>query len=329
MRDGFVSLTRPTFTPSPSTESVQLSIGARGGAVGDAAPLPLDDIDLSAMPHWLIGLFGGLLAFGFVIAIALWLVQFPPKQRRTGLSVAGMSRWMKLSKGGKGRGYQHLRGHAEEEDSRLPVPPKDDSTATGNSAGGKARQRKPLSIDTSQAYAGLGIAIPNSNNRKAEAGSSTRLAPTPRPRRRSYDEERLTYRADPPVSPARWAWEALTAPIPSISAFSPSVTTAPKSALDGRRLHGGFNRELSLEKGTYTPPHLAVEGQDWRTPSPYAEVIERSMAKRASGFFEKVGVSIEAAAGKFGRMLSEQVDRGQQEEGLLLPVMDSDREVAT
>jgi len=147
-------------------------------------------------------------------------------------------------------------------------------------------------------------------------------------RSRSYDEERLQHREPPPLSPVRFAWEALTAPIPSIAGFSALLGGSGRGGRSGARsmsmMSGlGYERETEVEGGRNSPCFGSkVETDVFRTPAKVAVPGIRS-----ANVFGRIGESVERAAATLGGLLSDTMD-GSAEQGLLLPVRDSERERA-
>ncbi|KAK4565712.1 mRNA splicing protein [Recurvomyces mirabilis] len=255
--------------------------------------------DASPIPNWAIGLLGGLLSFGVVLAVLLYLINFPPRLA-----------WL------RNRGW--LRSHHR----YTRVFPHDDiemsdsiATATTSAAEkqGKPRKRNKLSIDTSTTYQCLGIAVPGKNASPA--------VDVTHERRQSYDEEKRAPRSQRPMSPTRFAWEAVTAPIPSIRAFTPLVHLRhPKSSRLAKEYDTSYGAPEELESGSYTPSTMSTYG------TPLAPAVTSPVQLLKDGnVFERLGERIEHAADRLGRILSAQVE-GDPEEGLLLPVQVHERE---
>ncbi|KAK5137763.1 hypothetical protein LTR08_007335 [Meristemomyces frigidus] len=273
--------------------------------------------DFPAMPEWLVGLMAGLLAFGFVVAVVLYLANFPPS-----LSWVHSLRKRKLRRYGYtalGDGEDDSDGHRRSKSATVTDSSSGESGAATSSAGkGLARRRKNLSIDTSAHYFGLGIALPGDH----EAAQ--------RKRRRSYDEEATQLRhLKPTPSAVRTAWEAVTAPLPSASVFahniSATLTGGPRTAaVDGNytRLGNG-----DLEEGV--AEGLRSDATDYAT-SPYKRAVQDPLygpetRAEMDGFLGKLGSGVEHVAGRLTKALHDRVDGA--EDGLLLSVKDCEREV--
>ncbi|TKA69689.1 hypothetical protein B0A55_07850 [Friedmanniomyces simplex] len=295
--------------------------------------------ELPVMPAWIIGLLAGLLSFGLIVAVALYLANFPPEWAWL-RSIQAPSRqrtskgYTKLSEKDEDeshepRGCKTPNLHSPEPTTGLGISYASSSTAKGG-GGLAARRRKNLSVDTSATYGGLHIAMPGSAyydevNAKRREQQVRQQQQQRRRRRSSYDEEKLLHREPPPLSPARFAWEALTAPIPGIATFS-AIFGGGSGGGGGRKSSGDgglryYEREPELKSGTYTPGSaLATDTEAFGTPAE-ASVPE----SRGANVFHRIGESVEHAAAKLGKVLSDVVD-GNAEEGLFLPVRDSERE---
>ena len=267
--------------------------------------------DLPVLPVWVVGVLTGMLSFGLVVAVVLYLANFPPNSEWLASASANFRR--------KKRGYVKVNvidHDAEEKEARRQRAGERSfasATATGAIA---SRRRQNLSINTSQRYAGLGIALPG-NTLSAATPRITEL------RRQSYDDENLRSREAPPMSPARFAWEALTAPIQSLSVFTPfgmhpTVGAGHRSAMYPGQ---GYKFDSELEDGTFSPSS-EVDTEVYATPANFATVEQGPLTKN---FFHCVGESVEHAAEKMARVLSDEV-RKDPEDGLLLPVRDGERE---
>ncbi|TKA66519.1 hypothetical protein B0A55_09392 [Friedmanniomyces simplex] len=292
--------------------------------------------ELPEMPAWIIGLLAGLLSFGFIVAVALYLANYPPEWAwLRSIQAPPLQRtskgYTKLNEKDEdeaheppGRKTPYL--HSAELATGLGISYASSSTAKGG-GGLAARRRKNLSVDTSATYGGLRIAMPGSayydevNAKKREQQGRQQQ----RRRRRSYDEEKLRHREPPPLSPARFAWEALTAPIPGIATFSAMFVGGGGGGGGGRKSLGDgglkyYEREPGLKSGTYTPGSGLETGTE-----PFGTPAEVSVPDdRIGNVFHRIGESVEHAAEKLGKVLSDVVD-GNAEEGLLLPVRDSER----
>lgn len=312
--DGFASVTRP----SGSEVTAVMTAGATSGAEApESAPTPTSAKfrdDLPAPPEWFVGLLAGLLGFGLVVAVVLYLANFPPTFQ-----------WVHkllLQQQKKYTGYSTIEQDDGPEGRKRPARSFEDSNrssayATSSAVKGSGSyRRRDLNINTSRRYEGLGIAIPGEH-----AGNGFG---TPHLRRRSWDEEATRYRLLRPGSPAHTAWSALTAPLPTIAKFGHDVT----EAIYGGPHTSALEYEASdLEMGTVrfelTPPTADMFDPD----SPYHTArLQLGPETRAEleGFFGKIGGGVESVAGKVARALHEQVR--SPEEGLLLPVRESERE---
>ncbi|KAK1060917.1 hypothetical protein LTR74_011493 [Friedmanniomyces endolithicus] len=285
--------------------------------------------ELPELPGWLIGLLAGLLSFGLIVAVVLCLANFPPEWN-----------WLRRirtppqrrKKGGYAKVNSDDEGSADEKRGRRKLALRSPeavglgisytSSTAGGGGGIASRRRKNLSVDTSGRYGGLGTAVSGSRNVAARRDEGERREW----RSSSYDEEKLRHREPPPLSPARFAWEALTAPIPSLAGFSAMLDGGGRGVMSGahtRSMTGGLGneRELEVEGGRNSPRFQSKAETDvFRTPAEVAVPGVRSV-----NVFGQIGESVERAAATMGRVLSDAVD-GSAEQGLLLPVRDSERE---
>lgn len=285
--------------------------------------------DLPDMPEWAVGLMAGLLAFGLVIAIVLYLANFPP----TFTWVHRLLRQRIKTRYGYARLWD---GGAEEPDgdgrnmSSGASSSTTDSDGSGsatafavNGANATRRRRTSLVVDTSARYTGLGIAMALGDGVTERSEPRTATGQ----RRRSYDEEAMRLRRlKPRSSPVRTAWAALTAPLPSVSLFGrrspttvargPHTSATPATAEHDSR---GW-RDSELDSGTdyATSPYTRYPVQDpLYGPETSAEI---------DGLFGRLGSGIGSVAGKLAVLFHEPVEGA--EEGLLLAVKDCEREPA-
>ncbi|KAK5146589.1 hypothetical protein LTR32_001845 [Rachicladosporium monterosium] len=279
--------------------------------------------ELPELPGWLIGLLAGLLSFGLIVAVVLYLANFPPEWgwlRRLRIHTTPQRR----KKGGYAKVNSEDESSADEKRGRRKLALRAPeavglgisytSSTAGGGGGIASRRRKNLSVDTSGRYGGLGTAVSGSRNVAARRDEGERREW----RSSSYDEEELRHREPPPLSPARFAWEALTAPIPSLAGFSALLGggNRGREAAQAKSTTGGLSNERGtvLETGRYSPCcEPEVETEAFCTPAGVAVV-----APRGANVFGKIGESLEHAAATLGGLLSDVVDRSA-EEGLLLP----------
>ncbi|KAK0931907.1 hypothetical protein LTR91_003617 [Friedmanniomyces endolithicus] len=315
-------------TSDPLGESVSQPATTQSQATVNSAKMRGDE--LPELPRWWIGLLAGLLSFGLTVAVVLYLANFPPKwewwHRRRNHTLP-----QRRKKGGYAKVNSEDESSADEKRGRRKLALRSpeavglgisytSSTAAG--AGLASRRRKNLSVDTSGRYGGLGAAVSGTHNVAARKEDGMRRDW----RSRSYDEERLQHREPPPLSPVRFAWEALTAPIPSIAGFSALLGGSGRGGRSGARsmsmMSGlGYERETEVEGGRYSPCFGSkVETNVFRTPAKVAVPGIRS-----ANVFGRIGESVERAAATLGGLLSDTMD-GSAEQGLLLPVRDSERE---
>ncbi|KAK0820595.1 mRNA splicing protein [Friedmanniomyces endolithicus] len=331
----FMTLTmvqRPaTATQSGETpgEVVAQSMAAHSQASGHTAKMRGDE--LPELPGWLIGLLAGLLSFGLIVAVVLYLANFPPEWgwlRRLRIHTTPQRR----KKGGYVKLGDEDDSSADEKRGRRKLALRSPeavglgifytSSTAGGGGGLASRRRKNLSVDTSGRYGGLGTTVPGSHHDVAAGRGEAEAREW---RSRAYDEEKLRHWEPPPLSPARFAWEALTAPIPSLAGFSALLGggNRGREAAQAKSTTGGLSNERGtvLETGRYSPCcEPEVETEAFCTPAGVAVV-----APRGANVFGKIGESVEHAAATLGGLLSDVVDRSA-EEGLLLPVRDSERE---
>ncbi|TKA46556.1 hypothetical protein B0A54_02388 [Friedmanniomyces endolithicus] len=328
----FTTLTmvqRPaTATQSGETPGkvVAQPMAAHSQASGHTAKMRGDE--LPELPGWLIGLLAGLLSFGLIVAVVLYLANFPPRW-------AWLRRIRTPPKRRRKGGYVKLGDEddssADEKRGRRSMALRSPdavglgisyASSTAGGGGLASRRRKNLSVDTSGRYGGLGTAVSGSRNVAAGRGEEEAR----RWRSSSYDEEKLRHREPPPLSPARFAWEALTAPIPSLAGFSALLGGGGRGERFGAQAKSmksslSHERETEFEGGRYSPRlRSEVETVEFRAASEGA-----AAGVRCASVFGKIGESVEHAAATLGGLLSDVVDRSA-EEGLLLPVRDSERE---
>ncbi|KAK3658733.1 hypothetical protein LTR56_001604 [Elasticomyces elasticus] len=284
-------------------------------------PATLRNDELPELPAWVVGVMAGMLSFGLILSVVLYLANFPPDWEW--LYDIRM-RLMRRRRDGYAKISEQIEGDESEERGR-PKPSGSAglgiSFASATATGGLAsRRRKNLSVDTSGRYGGLGVAVLDKDkdgivgNDEERRDQSTLYK---RQRRTSYDEETLRYRQPPVLSPARFAWEALTAPIPSIESFtgftgrgmSSAKTPISRNGVPHRRWENTNTRHGSTTAPLGTP---AMREADM-------------MQHKSANIFHKIGESVEHAAEKLGKVLSDAVE-GDAEEGLLLPVQMPERE---
>ncbi|KAK4895768.1 hypothetical protein LTR27_006250 [Elasticomyces elasticus] len=286
---------------------------------GTYPTMPRND-ELPELPAWVVGVLTGMLSFGLILSVVLYLVNFPPDWE-----------WlydirMRLMRRRRD-GYAKINDQAEGETAEERGRPKQGgsaglgiSFASATAAGGLAsRRRKNLSVDTSGRYGGLGVAVVDNDKDGIDGYVESRDQSTlyKRQRRTSYDEETLRYRQPPVLSPARFAWEALTAPIPSIESFTGFAVRSASSAKTPTSRNGVPHRRwenVKTHHGSTTAP--------LGTPVELGQVIAEH---KSANIFNRIGESVEHAAEKLGKVLSDAVE-GDAEEGLLLPVQMSERE---
>lgn len=223
---GFVTV---TVDHQPATATPISRTSAATDSTSGTTSAKMHD-DLPELPNWVIGILAGMLSFGLVVAVVLYFANFPPEWE-----------WLhdarKILSRRNQRGYTRIDDSDEENDSEAGNKRGADnrrkaaglgiSLSSTTALGGiAARRRKNLSVDTSGRYGGLGIAV--HGDRNLEVLKEQRWW-----RRRSFDEEKLRHREPPPLSPARFAWEAFTAPIPSIATFSAMLGGAGPTVGDG------------------------------------------------------------------------------------------------
>ncbi|KAK3707779.1 hypothetical protein LTR37_011956 [Vermiconidia calcicola] len=248
---------------------------------------------LPDVPTWAMHAFAGCASFVLIVAIVLYIAQFPPD-----LS------WLTKGRGWKKSGYMEVGQEEDNGDNERRYRGRSSAVAaTQDTHGvvtrtGTLRQRKPrnLSIDIGATYKGLGIAVPGDE----EVESS----------RRSFDVEALR---QPAKSPVRVTWESFTAPLPSVSDFVHGKRIARQSTLDVEDGHGE-SRSLSAS----TPDMF-----DLRSPY-HAKAGTSGTTTQGSAFLNKVNGSIYQAADRLSRTFYDQVQG--PEEGLLLPVHQRERE---
>lgn len=142
---------------------------------------------LPEVPNWLMHMFAACLTFSLVVAVVLYLAQFPP-------DLSWLRRW-------KGKGYIRVL-QDEHQDSAPSLCGRssavvsdlsdDDGHVLGPVSGGlKRRKARHLSIDTKAEYRGLGIAVPGTQQESSTVH-----------KRQSYDTEALRERPVSPVTSA-------------------------------------------------------------------------------------------------------------------------------
>ncbi|KAK5694531.1 hypothetical protein LTR97_009121 [Elasticomyces elasticus] len=284
-------------------------------------PKAVRNDELPELPAWVVGVLAGMLSFGLILSVVLYLANFPPDWE-----------WlydvrMRLMRRRRD-GYAKINGQAEGDTSEARGGPKQSgsaglgiSFASATATGGLAsRRRKNMSVDTSGRYGGLGVAVIDKDKDGIDGNDVDRRDESTlykRQRRTSYDEETLRYRQPPVLSPARFAWEALTAPIPSNESFTGFAGRGASSAKTPISRNGVPHRRwenVNTHQGsTIAPLGTPVE-------------LEQVMAEhKSANIFHRIGESVEHAAEKLGKVLSDAVE-GDAEEGLLLPVQMSERE---
>ncbi|KAK5736345.1 hypothetical protein LTR17_007509 [Elasticomyces elasticus] len=284
-------------------------------------PATLRNDELPELPAWVVGVLAGMLSFGLILSVVLYLANFPPDWE-----------WlydirMRLMRRRRD-GYAKINEQAEGDESEERGRPKQSgsaglgiSFASATATGGLAsRRRKNLSVDTSGRYGGPGVAVLDKDKDRIDGydvESRDQSTLYKRERRTSYDEETLRYRQPPVLSPARFAWEALTAPIPSIESFTGFAGRGASSAKTPISRNGVPHRRwesANTHHGSTTAPlGISVE---------LGQVIAEH---KSVNIFHRIGEGVEHAAEKLGKVLSNAVD-GDAEEGLLLPVQMSERE---
>lgn len=170
----------------------------------------------------------------------------------------------------------------------------------------RRRRQDNLDIDTTARYHGLGLALPGSG----QEFDARYLRP-----RRSFDSrDDIETRS---TSPARSVavLQALTAPIPSARSF---LHSASRSSSAEDAVYALQSRQSDLEDGL-----LSSDARNRLSPEGSPQISQLSSSVT---LLTKVGDKIEYAADRFAKMLHDQV-RGDPEDGLLLPVRDSEREV--
>jgi len=180
---GFATAITTAIAPSRSST-------AENNAIPGPSPPPNTTYDLPDLPAWLAGLIAGSLTFGLVVAVLLYLANFPPTWR-----------FSEKLRRQRSTGYYPLRDH-EHEDS-------DESDHVTSSSLRRRNKYKNLHVDTTARYTGLGIAVPGDE-------APLRLR---RRRRSSYDEEALRGRRRGFQTRAQAVWTAVTAPLPSAREF--------------------------------------------------------------------------------------------------------------
>ena len=271
---------------------------------GHETPAPAEDL-LPDLPTWFIHAFAGFATFVLIVAVVLYLAQFPPrlswiknlKRRYHGYTKVHQDDYELDQLYHRGRSSAVASTHHDfEHDSES------ENKAT-------VRRRKPrhLRINTVAEYHGLGIAVPGEEDAGSQSGN-----------RRPFDEEALRQR---PKSPAVATWEALTAPLPSVTAFvhgqntltpfsTPPVYAEQADVESGRRPLRQVGASTPDMFDVTSPYHHRPRGADEDAPG--------------SAFLKKVNGRVNYAADRLSRTLHDQVMG--PEEGLLLPVRNGERE---
>ncbi|KAK5120868.1 hypothetical protein LTR85_005935 [Meristemomyces frigidus] len=316
--DGFYSVTR--LSKASTAITMDATIEAEHLLPNDAPTAASAKFrnDLPDMPEWAVGLLGGLLAFGLVITVVLYLANFPPtftwmhKLLQQRMKTRDGYTQMGGGDDSDGRSRSRTKAGFSAEDS-------DGCYAISSAIRGSTRRRKSLVVDTSAQYTGLGVALPGDEQ--------TML----RKRRRSYDEEAMRLRRlKPKSSPVRTAWAALTAPVPSVSLFghnrSETLASGPHTAMPGGYAH----MERDMEDGVAAGLDSDASMSDYAT-SPYKRSAQDPMYgpetnAEMDGLSTRIGSGVEYAAGRLARAFHDQVDSA--EDGLLSLVRNHERELA-
>ena len=132
-------------------------------------------------------------------------------------------------------------------------------------------------------------------------------------------------RLRPTASPARTAWEALTAPLPSASAFAHNLSASLTGGARAAAADGDYFRINDLENGMDEGVRSDTTDYDtspYKLPTPLYGPEPRT---KMHEFLGMLGSGIETAAERLARALHDTVEGA--EEGLLLSVRDCEREV--
>ena len=265
---------------------------------------PADVEVLPDLPAWVFGFLAGCAAFISIVASALLLAQFRPQMR----CAVRIGRWIRGK--GRGSGYRKI----EQEDYQL-----DDIYRSGHdgalhgrdhgSDGLKNRKghSKHLSISTRLHYAGLGIAVQGYRN----------VDPGEQPRQSI--EELHSFASPTGVAVARRG--SLTAPLPSTKHF----------ALPVRRPSSAFEASTALEDGWSGTPGISVSTPEiFNYDSPVHQSVRSPRYTTTSGtvMLERITGGVAGAADKMAKRFYDHVNPNDgPEQGLWLPVRDSEREV--
>lgn len=268
--------------------------------------------DLPDLPGWVLGILAGGLSFLLIVAVVLYIAQFPPRLewlQRT------QQKW-------KGRaGYSKL-----EQDDRSTAD--EDGVNGGESSAVapsnlqlrslKKRSRPTLSIDTGVgvAYDAHGVVAAHDAEDLYEEQHQLEHSGLLQKKRHSYDEEALRMQPKSPIMPA---WGSFTAPLPAASTF----TGGGSISESGRDIE---SRPYSLSAGAISTPDLfdfrAYPQQDGAE----GEGNDNGDGFAGSAFLRRVNGGIYDAADKLSKAFYDQVTA--PEEGLLLPVHEEERERA-
>ena len=243
--------------------------------------------------------FAGLASFVLIVAVVLYLAQFPP-----------CLSWIRKLKR-KSQGYSKVEQEDHELDSNIHHRGKSSAVASASCDGhvdnerfGALRRRKlrHLRINTRAEYRGLGIAVPG----KDESGAHEE-----KEKRRSYDEEALQ---EHQKSPMVAKWQALTAPLPSLTGFTDGENTPRGStSVPAYAMQSDIESGRRLSQYTVSSPDMF----DIRSPLHHHLRTGEGNA-HLSNIFERVNNGIYSAADRLSRTFHDKVTG--PEEGLLLPV---------
>ncbi|KAK5116228.1 hypothetical protein LTR62_008555 [Meristemomyces frigidus] len=198
-----------TTTVAYDTASAMISTTAQPDSQSPASVKLRQDLPgLPEMPAWAVGLLAGLLSFGLVLAIFLYLVNFPPGRVQWLEDLEYW--WRRTCCVHYNDGYTQMGGEELQE-----LQPYGTASGTGTGEGRARKRAKDLNIDTSRGYPGLGIAIPGEQAEAARSNVFDMIK-----RRDSFHEARLQTRPHRPVfTPPQFTREAATAPIPATAGF--------------------------------------------------------------------------------------------------------------
>lgn len=294
-RNGVHTTARPTQNFEGLTTFTVNRATQPAAVTGHGAPKTSTlELSLPELPNWILHLLAGTLSFLLVVAVLLFVAQFPP---RLGW-LTKIKRWKrpgyeKICQDEPDFGFDPFYGMSSAVASAWE---NHESDERAKSDGPRRRRPKNLSIDTGLASRGLGIAVPGDED----------VRRTPR-KRQSFDEEALRMR---PKSPARVLWESFTAPLPSVQIFT-----------------GGQKQtepiEDYVETGLYSAPSVQVSTPDvFDIKSRYYK--HGDVEPPGSALLKKINGGIYHVADKLSRTFYDQVT--EPEEGLLLPVHNGDRE---